>query len=149
MRHARRFFLLNVRQWNSLREFEVRSRNSGGSIRRRRGVELSTRRRGFDGLRTCKQNLNGASGCAHIRQLWEANQRLVFKSGSRNSVAVRQERFFWILASFRLSYRPLRACSFAKASPKPKNPRSDRPHYFLKRSNSDFKKPAEINANSR
>ncbi|HEY4415396.1 MAG TPA: hypothetical protein VGO57_06865, partial [Verrucomicrobiae bacterium] len=29
----------------------------------------------------------------------------------------------------------LQTCSFAKASPKPKNPRSERPQYFLNRSN--------------
>jgi hypothetical protein len=38
------------------------------------------------------------------------------------------------LASFRLSCRPLRACVFAEASPKPKNPRSERLQNFLKRS---------------
>jgi hypothetical protein len=29
-----------------------------------------------------------------------------------------EKRAFWVLASFRLSYRSLRTCSFAKASPK-------------------------------
>src|SRR5436190_744539 len=48
----------------------------------------------------------------------------------------RRDRFFSFLASFRLSHRPLRACSIAKASPEPKNPRFQRPHYFLKCSNS-------------
>ena len=44
------------------------------------------------------------------------------------------ERPFLVLASFQLSYRSLRTCSFAEASPKPKNPRSEWPRYFLKRS---------------
>jgi len=26
----------------------------------------------------------------------------------------------------------MQTCAFAEASPKPKNPRSERPHYFLK-----------------
>jgi D-threo-aldose 1-dehydrogenase len=61
-------------------------------------------------------------------------------SGLRNTVAVWpngiEKRSFWVLASFRLSHR-LGACSFAKASPIPKNPRSKRLQYFLKRSNHD------------
>ena len=45
------------------------------------------------------------------------------------------ERSFLVLASFRLSHRSLPpTCSFAKASPKPKNPRSEWPRHFLKRS---------------
>ena len=55
-----------------------------------------------------------------------------------NIVAVRLgttgERSFWVWASFRLSYRVVQTCAFAKASPKPKNPRSEWLHYFLKRS---------------
>src|SRR5262245_49707676 len=43
----------------------------------------------------------------------------------------RLRTIFFVLASFRLSHRPLRACSFAKASPEPKSPRSEQPHYFL------------------
>jgi hypothetical protein len=45
-----------------------------------------------------------------------------FQSILTNTVAARKgpdgKRSFWLLASFRLSHRPLRACSFAKASPK-------------------------------
>src|SRR5215472_13952440 len=33
------------------------------------------------------------------------------------------QRFFWVLASFSLSHRALRPCSFAQASPQPKIPR--------------------------
>ena len=62
---------------------------------------------------------------------------------SRSGHGIR-ERSFWVVASFRLSHRPLRACSLTKASPKPKNPRSERPHYFLRRSWVD--KQGRINA---
>ncbi len=43
-----------------------------------------------------------------------------------------RKRSFLVLVSFQLSHRALRTCSFAKVSPKPKNPRSERPRYFLK-----------------
>jgi len=43
-------------------------------------------------------------------------------------------RSFWVCASFRLCHRPQRACSFAKASLKPKNPRTARLQYFFNRS---------------
>ena len=49
-------------------------------------------------------------------------------------LAGQRERSFLVLASFQLSHRSLGTCSFAKASPEPKNPRSERPRYFLKRS---------------
>src|SRR5579859_4341864 len=43
------------------------------------------------------------------------------------------ERSFWLLASFRLSHSPTtEGCSFAKASPKAKNPRSALSAIFLK-----------------
>jgi hypothetical protein len=32
----------------------------------------------------------------------------------------REQRFFWVLASFSLSYRPLRACAFAQPRQTPK-----------------------------
>src|ERR1700679_3930298 len=44
-------------------------------------------------------------------------------------------RSFGVLASFRLSYRVIQTCSFAKASPKLKNPRSAWLQFFFKRSN--------------
>jgi hypothetical protein len=65
-----------------------------------------------------------------MMKLFRAFQEILWPFG----LIEEAKRSFWVLASFWLSYRPLRACSFAKASPKPKNPRSDRPHYFLKRS---------------
>ena len=40
-------------------------------------------------------------------------------------------RSFWVCASFRLSHRPLRACSFAQTLLKPKNPRTAWLRYFL------------------
>ena len=46
----------------------------------------------------------------------------------------RAERSFSALASFRLSHRVFQTCSFAKASPKPKNPRSEWLRHILKRS---------------
>jgi len=49
-------------------------------------------------------------------------------------LADEKERYFCLLASFRLGHRPLRACSLAKASPAGKNPRSKRPQNFLTRS---------------
>ena len=57
-----------------------------------------------------------------------------FKKYCSRSGNKKKERSFWVLASFRLRHRPPRACSADKASPEPKNPRSERPHYFLKRS---------------
>jgi hypothetical protein len=57
-----------------------------------------------------------------------------FKKCCSHSGGERKKRSFWVLASFRLSCRPLRACVFAEASPKPKNPRSERLQNFLKRS---------------
>jgi hypothetical protein len=43
-----------------------------------------------------------------------------------------EERSFWFLASFWLSYRVLQTCSFAKALPKTKNPRSELATVFFK-----------------
>ncbi|MDB6065922.1 MAG: hypothetical protein JWR26_2130, partial [Pedosphaera sp.] len=69
-------------------------------------------------------------GVSTQRASARAVQDIVWPFGGKG----KRKRSFWVLASFRLSHRPLRACSFAKASPKPKNPRSDRPNYVLKRS---------------
>src|SRR5580700_11366534 len=66
--------------------------------------------------------------------IWHVKPLERFKKYCSHSAKGIRERSFWVFASFRLSHRPLRACSFAKASPKPKNPRSEWPHYFLKRS---------------
>ena len=57
-----------------------------------------------------------------MRRRQPNSRRLTRQSIFKNPVAVRlkkpRQRSFWVLASFRLSNRPLRACSFAKASPK-------------------------------
>src|SRR5215469_18758985 len=49
---------------------------------------------------------------------WKARRKLSVASlGTTLSATCNVERSFWVLASFRLSHRALRPCSFAKASP--------------------------------
>ena len=50
-----------------------------------------------------------------------------------------RERSFWVLASFRLGHRFFKHAPSPKPRQKLKNPRSERPHYFLNRSNSPLK----------
>jgi len=57
-----------------------------------------------------------------------------FQKYCSHSGEIRTKRSFWLLASFRLSRRVFQTCSFAEASPKTKNPRSEWLHYFFKRS---------------
>src|SRR5215469_13708922 len=47
-----------------------------------------------------------------------------------------RKRSFWVLASFQLSHRVFKHAPSLKPRQKPKNPRSERPHYLLKRSSS-------------
>ena len=54
--------------------------------------------------------LNAMQGRDTIRRLER------FKKYRSHSVGTIRERSFWVLASFRLSHRSLRTCSFAKSS---------------------------------
>jgi len=64
----------------------------------------------------CKQWITRDVGVKPMREFLCALER--FKNYHSRSVMEREERSFLVLASFRLSHRPLRACSFAKSSPK-------------------------------
>ena len=71
-----------------------------------------------------------------------------FQKNCSHSREKKTERSFWILASafakatadrsFRLSHRVFQTCSFAEASPEPKNPRSEWLQLFFKRSRKSF-----------
>jgi hypothetical protein len=76
------------------------------------------------------RSLRTANGCRSFLALSEH-----FHKYCSHAVGEMIKRSFWVWASFRLSHRPLMACSFAEASPIPKNPRSAWLQYFFKRSN--------------
>jgi hypothetical protein len=57
-----------------------------------------------------------------------------FKKYCSHSVEKEEKRSFWVLASFRLSYRVFKHAPSPKPRQNTENPRSKWPHYFLKRS---------------
>ena len=61
-----------------------------------------------------------------------------FKKYCSHSIRKKESGLFGFLASFRLRHRSLWTCFVAEASPKPKNPRSEWLHYFLKRSRAEL-----------
>jgi hypothetical protein len=70
--------------------------------------------------------LSGRNFFYSMVQLLRGRQEHFQKNCSHAEEGRNEQRFFWVLASFSLSHRPQRACSFVQASPKHQN--SSLPH---------------------